>query len=203
MRYKAFISYSHAADGKLAPALQRALHRIAKPWYRLRTMRVFRDQTNLATSPGLWTSIEFALKDAEFFVYLASPTAAQSPWVQKEVTWWLKNRSYQSFLIMLTEGEIAWDNAQQDLDWATTTAMPRQTSKVFAEEPLYTDLRWARTVDHLSLRHAQFRTALLDLAATLGVSPQAALSLLRQLTEVGLVREATNQKSWRAFVLTN
>ena len=167
MRYKAFISYSHAADGKLAPAIQRALHRIAKPWYRLRTMRVFRDQTSLSTSPGLWTSIESALNDAEFFVYLASPTAAQSLWVQKEVAWWLKNRSYQSFLIMLTEGEIAWDDAQKDLDWATTTAMPSQASKVFAEEPLYTDLRWARTVDHLSLRHAQFRTALLDLAATL------------------------------------
>src|SRR3954451_5908089 len=34
-----------------------------------------------------------------------------------------------------------------------------------------------------------------DLAATLSVSPQAALGLLRQLTEAGLVREATNQKS--------
>jgi hypothetical protein len=42
-----------------------------------------------------------------------------------------------------------------------------------------------------------------DLAATLDVSPQAALALLRQLTQAGLVREATNQKSWRAFVLTN
>jgi WD40 repeat protein len=167
MRYKAFISYSHAADGKLAPAIQRALHRIAKPWYRLRTMRVFRDQTNLATSPGLWTSIESALRDAEFFVYLASPTAAQSPWVQKEVSWWLTNRSYQSFLIVLTDGEIAWDNTNQDLDWTKTTAIPRQTSKAFSEEPLYTDLRWARTVDQLSLRHAQFRTVLLDVAATL------------------------------------
>ena len=34
-----------------------------------------------------------------------------------------------------------------------------------------------------------------DLAATLAISPQAALGLLRQLTEAGLVREATNQKS--------
>ena len=34
--YTAFISYSHAADGKLAPALQLALHRFARPWYRLR-----------------------------------------------------------------------------------------------------------------------------------------------------------------------
>jgi hypothetical protein len=34
-KYKAFISYSHAADGKLAPALQTALHNFTKPWYRL------------------------------------------------------------------------------------------------------------------------------------------------------------------------
>jgi hypothetical protein len=45
--YDAFISYSHAVDGKLAPSLQTALQRFAKPWYRLRAMRVFRDQTIL------------------------------------------------------------------------------------------------------------------------------------------------------------
>ena len=33
MIYKVFISYSHAADGKLARALQSALHHFAKPWY--------------------------------------------------------------------------------------------------------------------------------------------------------------------------
>jgi hypothetical protein len=47
MAYHAFMSYSHAADGKLAPALQSALHRFAKPWYRLRAMRIFRDKTSL------------------------------------------------------------------------------------------------------------------------------------------------------------
>lgn len=167
MRYKAFISYSHGADGKLAPAIQRALHRIGKPWYRLRSMRVFRDQTNLTTSPSLWTSIESALREAEFFVYLASSKAAQSIWVQKEVSWWLKNRSHQNFLIMLTEGEILWDNANGDLDWARTTAIPHDLSKAFSDEPLYTDVRWARTVDQLSLRHVQFRAAILDVAATL------------------------------------
>ena len=31
MIYKAFISYSHAVDGRLAPALQSALHHFAKP----------------------------------------------------------------------------------------------------------------------------------------------------------------------------
>src|SRR3954451_19209838 len=37
-----------------------------------------------------------------------------------------------------------------------------------------------------------------DLAATLGISPQAALALLRQLTKAGFVREATDRKSWQA-----
>src|SRR5215207_1180534 len=111
MAFKAFMSYSHAADGELAPTVQRALHRIAKPWYRLRTMRVFRDQANLSASPGLWSSIEAALRDSDFFLFMASPAAAASPWVQREVEWWLSNRSPQTFLILLTEGDIAWDVA--------------------------------------------------------------------------------------------
>jgi len=36
--FKAFISYSHAADGKLAPSLQHALHSFARPFYRLRAI---------------------------------------------------------------------------------------------------------------------------------------------------------------------
>jgi DNA-binding MarR family transcriptional regulator len=40
-----------------------------------------------------------------------------------------------------------------------------------------------------------------DLAKELGVTPQAALGLLRHLTEAGIVREATGRASWRAFIL--
>ena len=126
MAFKGFISYSHGADGKLAPAVQHALHRIAKPWYRLRTMRIFRDQTNLGASPVLWSSIESALSASEFFLFMASPGAAQSHWVQKEVDWWLTNRSAQTFLILLTEGQIAWDEATGEFDWAVTTTLPTQ-----------------------------------------------------------------------------
>ena len=53
--YKAFISYSHAADGKLAPALQHGLQNFACPWNQLRAIRVFRDKTGLTTTPGLWS----------------------------------------------------------------------------------------------------------------------------------------------------
>jgi hypothetical protein len=172
MAFKGFISYSHAADGKLAPAVQRALHHIAKPWYRLRTMRIFRDQTNLAATPGLWSSIESALRDSEFFLFMASPKAAESHWVQKEVSWWLTNRSAQTFLIVLTDGEIAWDDKKQQFDWAATTALPAQLSNVFTEEPLHTDLRWAREADQLSVRHSKFRAAILDVAATLLKRPK-------------------------------
>jgi predicted alpha-1,6-mannanase (GH76 family) len=40
-----------------------------------------------------------------------------------------------------------------------------------------------------------------DLAKTLKVTPQAALGLLRQLLDAGIIREATGRASWRAFVL--
>lgn len=31
--YDAFLSYSHAADSRLAPALQRGLQRLTRAWY--------------------------------------------------------------------------------------------------------------------------------------------------------------------------
>ena len=65
MRYQGFISYSHAADGKLAPAIHNGLHRIAKPWYRLRSMRVFRDKTSLSANPALWPTIQQALAESD------------------------------------------------------------------------------------------------------------------------------------------
>ena len=51
--YKAFLSYSYAADGKLAPALQRGIQRLGKPWYRRPFVRVFRDETSLSANPSL------------------------------------------------------------------------------------------------------------------------------------------------------
>ena len=78
MRYDAFISYSHAADNAAAPALQAALHAFARPWNRMRALRVFRDQTSLAASPELWPAIEAALADARWLLLMASPEAAAS-----------------------------------------------------------------------------------------------------------------------------
>lgn len=167
MLYTSFISYSHTADAKLAPALQSALHSFAKPWYRLRSMRVFRDKTNLAANPALWPSIESALSESEYFLLLASPQAAQSPWVEREIKWWLQNRSIERMLILLTDGELVWNRTANDYDWDRTTALPDNLRGQFEDEPLHVDLRWAKTEEKLSLRHSKFRSAVLDIAAPL------------------------------------
>lgn len=165
--YKAFISYSHAADGKLAPALQTGLERFAKPWHRLRAFRVFRDKTGLSVTPALWGSIQRALESSEYFILLASPAAAQSNWVQQEVKFWLQHRSTDKLLIVLTDGAIAWDSTANDFDWTRTDALPRLLERRFGEEPNYLDLGWARQDTDLSLRRPRFLDAIASLAATL------------------------------------
>lgn len=171
MLYKAFISYSHAADGKLAPALHRALHRFARPWYRRRALRVFRDTTNLSVRPGLWAAIESALGNAEYFILLCSPEGAASPWVRQEVAFWLANRSSETLLLVLTDGAIAWSGSGSDFDWEATTALPRNLANVYREEPLFLDLQAAKSSTDLSLNNPAFRDLIADLAATLhGVS---------------------------------
>jgi hypothetical protein len=106
--YDAFISYSHVLDGALARELQTGLERFAKPWHKPRALRIFRDATSLSANPGLWSSIEKALAASAWLVLMASPGAARSPWVNREVAWWLANKSPQRLLVVLTEGEFAW-----------------------------------------------------------------------------------------------
>ena len=172
MKYDAFMSYSQSADSGLAPALQKALHRFAKPWYRMRVLHVFRDQTSLAVTPELWGSIENALSQSRHFLLCASPEAADSRWVQDEIAWWLKNRESGKLLILLTGGEILWDPVSGDFDWGKTTALPRTLSGAFSAEPLYVDLKFARDAENLSLRNTSFREAVLALAAPLHNRPK-------------------------------
>jgi WD40 repeat protein len=167
VRYDAFLSYSHAADGKLAPALQAALHRFAKPWYRRRALRLFRDQTSLAATPELWPTIQAALDASGHFLLLASPEAAQSKWVRREVAHWLATKPPGRLLIILTGGELVWDEARNDFDGSRTTALPEELAGVFASEPLWVDLRWARGEAQLSLKHPRFLETVGDLAAPL------------------------------------
>ncbi|WP_213007780.1 TIR domain-containing protein [Paractinoplanes toevensis] len=164
MNFDGFISYSHAADGRLAPAVQRGLHRLAKPWHRRRALWIFRDQTGLAVTPGLWSSIQTAMDGSEYFVLLASPEAAESPWVNREIEHWIATKSANRILPVVTDGEWTWDEARGDFSEGST-AVPAALRGVFAEEPFFLDLRWARGSEHLSLHHSRFRDAIAQLAA--------------------------------------
>src|SRR5262245_62020066 len=165
--YDAFVSYSHAADEPIAAAIQSGLYRLARPFYRLRALSVFRDKTGLGANSGLWPAIEDALSRSRRFILLASPQSAASEWVDKEVAWWLEHRAPETMMIVLTAGELSWDDARRDFDWQRPSAVSDTLRGRFHDEPLYADLRWAREASDLKLRNPRFRDAILDLASPL------------------------------------
>jgi len=90
--FDAFISYSHADCKDIAPPIQKGIEHIGKPWYKTlqKNLSIYRDETNLSASPGLWPKIESAITDSSYFILLASPMAAKSPWIEKEVNAWIE-----------------------------------------------------------------------------------------------------------------
>jgi WD40 repeat protein len=167
-RYDAFISYSHEADSALAAELQRALNRIARPsykWWQWWPPRVFRDETNLPAGTDLGGEIESALLGSDAFVLLASPLAAASPWVGREVTTWVAKKPRDRLFIALTEGAIEWDDASADFDSVRSTALPPALGGAFDTEPLWVDFAAVRE-DRPFARDPGF----LDGAATLAAA---------------------------------
>jgi tetratricopeptide (TPR) repeat protein len=145
--YDAFISYSHAKDKPVAAALQQVVQKLGKPWYRRRALRVFRDDTSLSATPELWPSIERALANSRFLVLLASPEAAASPWVEREVSYWLAHKGIGTLLVAVTGGDLAWDAAAGDFARPPGTPLPRALAGRFASEPKWVDLRGYREGD--------------------------------------------------------
>jgi len=165
--FHGFISYSHAVDGKLAPALQRGLQRFAKPWYRTRALRIFRDEAALSANPHLWTSIAAALEASQYFILLASPEAASSEWVNKEATYWCQHKSVERILIGLTGGDMHFNGAPGRVFSVDRDALPTPLRQVLDEEPRWVGLRWARSADDLAISHPRFRDAIAEMAAPL------------------------------------
>lgn len=173
MPYNAFISYSHTADSTLAAALQSALHRFAKPWYRLRAVHIFRDQTNLAVNPALWSSIRDALDQSSSFILLASPEAAASQWVAQETDYWIRKNGPSHILIVLTGGTLQWNRSDACFTPESTNALPAALLRSFPEEPLFIDLRWVRNSGvRLDMREPRFHEGVLQLASTLHNRPK-------------------------------
>jgi WD40 repeat protein len=171
-RYEAFISYRHGADDSVAAAIERGLERLARPWNRLRAMSVFRDLSDLAAASDLSGAITRGLDESRFLILLASPESAASPWVDKEVAYWCdRGRGVTQVIVAVTGGEFEWDESTGALTTSTDAVSSAVRSR-FTTEPLYVDLRWARTAGELSLRDSRFRAAIVRIGATIrGIAP--------------------------------
>ncbi len=163
-KYDAFISYSHEADGKLAPAIRDGLQQLAKPWNKRRAINVFLDQSSLEVSAGLKDSLHAKLEGTNWLVLLLSTKSAGSDWVGEEIANWAATKPAGTILLVHTEGELIWGDG--DWDWDESTAAPRALAGVYEEEPLWLDLREYREQPDLHIRtNTHFKEDLATLAA--------------------------------------
>jgi tetratricopeptide (TPR) repeat protein len=168
--YDAFISYSQRGDKAVAKALRTVIQTIGKPWWRLRNLNVFLDATSLSAAPGLWGTLAEKLDRTRYLILLASPEAAASAWVDKEVAHFIgpDGAGLDRVLIGLTGGDLAWDEAAGDFAWSDATPLPSTLRGRFREEPLWVDLRPFRADPARATKSdPAFLAAALDLAATI------------------------------------
>lgn len=168
--YDGFISYRHnLRDQAIADRLQAALHGFARPLWKLRAVRLYRDHTSLEASEDLWASIRQALDASAYLVVLASPESAASPWVKREIDYWLEHRGQSGLVIVLTRGTLLWDADRGGFDPTASDVLPSDVLDRFTGEPLWLDLTW---LDDGASRATTSEPRFLDAVATLSATLQ-------------------------------
>jgi len=142
--YDAFLSYSHR-DATVAGWLHQRLERFARPLFRLRAMRIFRDTANLAMNAALSNKVLDAVDASRCFLLVASPSAAESPWVVREARHFLERGANQgaAFGIVLVSGQTPWTGpgpVGEDTRAAIAPAL-LELLEQHGLEPLVVDLR--------------------------------------------------------------
>ncbi|GAB4085273.1 hypothetical protein GCM10028784_19030 [Myceligenerans cantabricum] len=167
--YDAFFSYSRSAEGDFVPRVQAMLRGFGKgaagPSDN-RDLRLFVDRSGLAAHPHLWLEIKNCLEASDRLIVFASPGAAASEWVDKEVRWWLAERSIHTVYIALTSGEIVFDHDAGRIDADATDALPPALIEHLDREPRWVDLRGPRR-EPARRNHPELPNALAELAAPL------------------------------------
>ncbi|MDD9208243.1 hypothetical protein PU560_17505 [Georgenia sp. 10Sc9-8] len=146
-----------SADDRVAGSLQRAMERLARPWYRRRVLSVTRDHDGDGSGGG-------PLPAARWLVLLAGPETARSPRVGELIHQWVKAKGAANVLVVVTAGTWVWDQSTGQVDVAASSAAHPRLAEVFDEEPRHMDLSWARGVP-LSARDPRLRESAAEIVA--------------------------------------
>jgi len=114
--YKAFISYSRA-DEALVVQWMRRLERFRIPGHLAghetaagivpKTLRpIFRDREEFAASYSLQGAIEAALRSSEYMLLFCSPAAANSRWVNEEITLFRRLNGTDKIITIIVDGDV-------------------------------------------------------------------------------------------------
>lgn len=110
--YIAFISYRHTQRDA---AIAKEVHTLIENYVVPKALRkngsrlgiVFRDEEELPVSSDLTESIQRALDVSRYLIVICSPQAKQSPWVAREIEYFLRNHSVNDVFVVLADGEPA------------------------------------------------------------------------------------------------
>ncbi len=141
--YGVFLSYSGERDRRWLPRLRHVIEKQSRPWYKPPRIRAFLDATGVSIGPELWGKIEAGLARSDWLVVLASPEAKSSLWVDREIEWWLERKSVHTILLVVTAGQLVWDERRGDWDPELSTALPPRLAGKFEQQPVWksVDLR--------------------------------------------------------------
>ncbi len=194
MKYKAFISYKHLTSTKFAEHLELAIKAYAKPIWQP-PIKIFRDEKYLKPGINLPDLIRTALDDSLYLIYLASPDAARSNWVQEELEFWCSDEErLQRLIVVLTDGIITEDPNTMMMDWEKTNALPQSLASKIDFVPFYVDLSWAKTLESQSLLNPEYKKAINLIVATLrDIDPI-------ELTGVEVLRHRRNIRIKNIFI---
>lgn len=165
--YVAFISYKHARrDSAIAKEVHTLIENYVIPPALRKGSRklgiVFRDEEELPISSDLSESIQTALRATQYLILICSPEASASPWVAREVDYFLQHHDASRIFVVLAAGEPG-----EVFPAAITRVLNPATGEYQDVEPLALDVR-ANSL-HASLKILRERIRKLY-AAMLGCS---------------------------------
>lgn len=141
-KYAAFISYRHTS---LDMTTAKTLHSLIEQYRVPKSLRkngqkklgiVFRDQDELPASSNLNEKICQALDNTEYLIVICTPNTPKSPWVEREISYFLSHHDREHVLAVLAEGE-----PDESFPKPLTQYRNPQTGELEFLEPLAVDIR--------------------------------------------------------------